>query len=875
MPEENKEKLPPQDIEAEKSLLGCLMIDPKAILKVVDFLLPRDFYQEKHRAIYETVMELFEERSGIDVLSVSSRLKEKNKLDEIGGVSYLTELVNIVPTASHIANYAKIVQQKRILRDLISAGYDIGELAQQETTDIEMLLDQAEKRIFSIAQKSLTQSFAPIKDSLEETWKRIDELSKHKGGLRGIPTGFKSLDSILSGFQKSDLIILAARPSLGKSSMAINIAQHVACEHKIPVGLFSLEMSKDQIIDRLLSSMGNVDSWKLRTGKLSDEGENNDFDRIQGAMSELSSAPIYINDTSGINTLQIRAMSRRLFADKPIGLLIIDYLQLMEHRNPNLSLVQQVTENSRSLKVLARELNVPVLVLSQLSRSVEQRTPPIPRLSDLRDSGCLTGDTLITKADTGERIPIKNLVGKKNILVHSLDKNLQIKKEKISKVFYSGKKMVYELKTRSGLTIKASGNHPFRKVDGWKKLDELKVNDYIATPNKLTITHPKNEISKNEIILIAHLLGDGCVLPRQPIHYTSSDMANIDIVAKVAMKLFKIQPRIVKQKNWWHVYLPSPYRLARGKYHPITNLYKSLGIKRVHSWKKEIPQAIFSLSQDNLALFLKHFWATDGNISRRLDKGKSPSASIYYSTTSLKMANAVKTLLIRFGIRSRISNIKKENYRICYHVVIQGKKHQLQFLQKIGCFGERGNIIPELIEHLNQIKSNTNLDIWPKDTWQYIINPIRQEKNYSQRAFSSGIGVAYSGTCLFKCGIGIGRLNRIATFLQSPVIENMVQSNIFWDKIISIKPLGVEKVYDATVPKTNNFVANEIIVHNSIEQDADVVAFISREDRYKENTDRQNIADIIIAKHRNGPVGKIELFFDEARMTFRDLETKY
>lgn len=390
---QNIDKLPPQDIEAEKSLLGCLMIDPDAILKVVDFLLPRDFYNSSHQKIYEAMVELFEKRSGIDVLSVSSRLKEKEQFDQTGGASYLTELVNCVPTASHIVHYAKIVQQKRILRDLISVGYDIVELARQETEDADTLLDQAEKRVFSIAQKSLSRAFSPIKDSLEETWKRIDELSKHKGGLRGIPTGFKSLDNVLSGLQKSDMIVLAARPSLGKSSLAINIAQHIACLHKIPVGIFSLEMSKDQIIDRLLSSMANVDSWRLRTGRLSDEGENNDFDRIQQAMSLLAESPIYIDDTPGLNILQMRAMARRLFADKPRGLLIVDYLQLMEHRNPNLGLVQQVTEHSRGLKGLARELNMPVLVVSQLSRAVEQRTPPIPRLSDLRESGGIEQDS--------------------------------------------------------------------------------------------------------------------------------------------------------------------------------------------------------------------------------------------------------------------------------------------------------------------------------------------------------------------------------------------------------------------------------------------------------------------------------------------------
>ncbi len=392
MPEELSDKLPPQNIEAEKSLLGCLMIDPEAILKVVDFLIPRDFYKRNHQSIYGTMKGLFEKREPIDVLSVSSKLKEKNQFEEIGGASYLTGLVNSVPTASHVLSYAKLVQQKRILRDLIDASHQIGTLAYQESEDVDSLLDSAEKKIFSIAQKSLTQTFTPVKETLEETFKRIDELSKHKGGLRGTPTGFKALDNILAGLQKSDLIILAARPSIGKSALATDIARHVALEKKIPVGIFSLEMSKDQVIDRLIAAQADIDLWRLRTGRLSDEGENNDFDRIRTAMGVLSEAPIFIDDAASSNVLQMRAMARRLQADKGLGLLIIDYLQLMEARNPNQTMVQQVTEISRSLKGLARELNVPVLVISQLSRAVEQRTPQIPRLSDLRESGAQEQD---------------------------------------------------------------------------------------------------------------------------------------------------------------------------------------------------------------------------------------------------------------------------------------------------------------------------------------------------------------------------------------------------------------------------------------------------------------------------------------------------
>lgn len=391
-PKISKEKLPPQNIEAEKSLLGCLMIDPEAILKVVDFLMAKDFYKDIHKKIYQTMVEIFEKREPIDSLSASSRLKEKKELEQIGGVTYLTSLVNFVPTASHVLNYAKIVQQKRILRDLIGASYEIGMMGYQEAEDVDALLDNAERRIFSIAQKSLTQRFIPVKEILEETFKRIDELSKHKGGLRGISTGFRSLDNILAGLQKSDLIILAGRPSLGKSAMALDFARHVACNYKIPVGLFSLEMSKDQIIDRLIAAQADIDLWRLRTGRLSDEGEDNDFDRIQKAMDVLSQAPIFIDDASSSNVLQMRAMARRLQADQGLGLLIIDYLQLMEPRNLNATMVQQVTENSRALKGLAKELNIPVLVLSQLSRAVEQRTPQIPRLADLRESGAIEQD---------------------------------------------------------------------------------------------------------------------------------------------------------------------------------------------------------------------------------------------------------------------------------------------------------------------------------------------------------------------------------------------------------------------------------------------------------------------------------------------------
>ncbi len=381
-------KLPPQNIEIEQSVLGALMIDKHSIAKIVDFLNAEDFYKKSHQRIYKAMQELFQKGEPIDILSVANILKEHGFLSDIGGQGYLTELINSVPNAHHIKNYAETVKKKKVLRDLIDASQVIGAMGFQESKDTDTLLDEAEKEIFRIAQGSLKQKFIPISDTLGEAYDRMDKISSNGGVTRGVPTGFKTLDDKLSGLQKSDLIILAARPSLGKTSLALNIAKNVAINAKQPVGIFSLEMSIEQVTDRIIASQAGIDLWKMRTGKLSKD----DMQKVQYALGELSGAPIYINDTPSINPMQIKAMARRLQAEHGLSLLVIDYLQLLDSTNKNIGIVQQVSEMSRSLKILARELDVPILALSQLSRAVEQRIPPIPKLSDLRESGSLEQD---------------------------------------------------------------------------------------------------------------------------------------------------------------------------------------------------------------------------------------------------------------------------------------------------------------------------------------------------------------------------------------------------------------------------------------------------------------------------------------------------
>jgi len=368
------------------------MLDKNAVVRVADILQPGDFYRPVHNQIFEAMLELYEKGEPIDLLSLTGRLEDKGKLSECGGPAYLTELVNTVPTSAHVLHYAKIVHHKKVLRDLIETAEHIARLGFNEEENLENILDEAEQKVFRISQKSLTQEFLSVKNTLEEAFERIDKLHKGEGALRGVPTGFYEADNILSGLQKSDLVILAARPSLGKTAMALDIVRHVAIKEKIPVGIFSLEMSKHDVVDRLLASEAGIDLWRLRTGRLSYEGADNDFVRLQEAGAALAESPIFIDDAASPTVMQMRTMGRRLQAEHGLGLMVVDYLQLIQPRTPSESMVQQVTEISRSLKSLARELECPVLALSQLSRAVEGRPDQVPRLADLRESGSIEQD---------------------------------------------------------------------------------------------------------------------------------------------------------------------------------------------------------------------------------------------------------------------------------------------------------------------------------------------------------------------------------------------------------------------------------------------------------------------------------------------------
>ena len=391
MPTKTSNDTQPQNLEAEASLLGSLIIDSEAIVKIADQIKASDFYDKKHERIYEAIDYLYEHHKPVDVLTLADQLKNTGYLDSIGGPSYLSELTNFVPTAAHVEQYAEIVSQKALRRRLISASQEITGLSYDESKQLTELIEAAETKLFNVSQDHVGQDVSSLESLLTDSFDRLDDLHKDKHKLRGVPTGFKDLDNILAGFQQSDLIILAARPSMGKSALALNFAHNIALKTNEPVLIFSLEMSKEQLVDRLLSMESGVDAWALRTGNLNDS----DFERIGQAMGVLSEIPIYIDDTPGITISDMRTKARREAHLHKLGLIIIDYLQLMSggtRFSSDGNRVQEISEISRGLKGLARELNVPILALSQLSRSVENRSPQVPQLADLRESGSIEQD---------------------------------------------------------------------------------------------------------------------------------------------------------------------------------------------------------------------------------------------------------------------------------------------------------------------------------------------------------------------------------------------------------------------------------------------------------------------------------------------------
>ncbi|MGJ5628963.1 replicative DNA helicase [Nostoc sp. CALU 1950] len=866
---DGSDRLPPQNIEAEEAILGGILLDPEAISRVSDRLLPEAFYISAHKDIYQAAVRLHAQGKPTDLLSVTSWLTDHEMLARIGGRNKLATLVDRTVSAVNIDALAGLVMEKYLRRQLIKAGNEIVHLGYETETELPTVLDQAEQKVFGVTQERPQSGLVHISDTLINNFQDIED--RNQGiALPGIPCGFYDLDAMTSGFQRSDLIIVAGRPSMGKTAFCLNLAHNIAASYKLPVAVFSLEMSKEQLTQRLLASEAQIESSYLRTGRLS----QTQWEPLSRAIGILSEMPIYIDDTPNITVTQMRSQARRLQAEvgTELGLIVIDYLQLMEGAGDNR--VQELSKITRQLKGLARELSVPVIALSQLSRGVEARTNKRPMLSDLRESGCLAGDSLVTLADSGLQVPIKELVDKSGFAVWALNEaTMQLEKAIVSNAFSTGVKPLFTLTTRLGRKIRATGNHKFLTIDGWKRLDELTPKQHLCLPRHLP-SPGKQTMTYAEVALLGHLIGDGCTLPRHVIQYTTREIDLAQNVAFLATEVFgdSIVPRISPERGWYQVYLSAAQHLTHRVRNPIAKWLDSLGVFGLRSYEKFVPQELFSQPQESIGCFLRHLWSTDGCIN--LIAGKKPRPIAFYASSSERLAFDVQTLLLRLGINATLRTVPQVGKgRNQYHVIITGKPDLQLFIMHIGAVGEyKLRSLQDIFQHLQNSIHNPNRDIIPKDVWKIEVVPAMQAIGFTTRILQASIGVSYCGSTLYKVNLSRERALKVGNILQSSKLVTLAKSDVYWDKIVSIEYSGEEEVFDLTVPGLHNFVANNIIVHNSIEQDADLVIMLYRDEYYSPDTPDRGIAEVIIAKHRNGPTGTAKLLFNPQFTKFQNLK---
>ncbi|WP_417911917.1 replicative DNA helicase [Candidatus Electronema sp. TJ] len=843
-------RVPPQNNEAEQSLLGTILLQDKALLKVVELLQPEDFYLDRHKVIFEAAVTLFEQQAPHDLVSVTDWLRDHNRLEKAGGSVYLTQLTEVIPFTGMLAHHAGIIRQKAILRRLIQTSSELAARCYDAQGDIDALVDRAEQAIFEVAQSRKKQGFEPMSRIVPKAFDRVTRLSERKEHVTGVATGYDELDRMTAGLQPSDLVILAARPSMGKTSLAMNIVQTAAAINKIPTAVFSLEMSAEQLALRMLCSVGKVDAQRIRTGHLFKE----DWSKLTRGTGILSEAPIYIDDTAGLTVLEMRAKARRLKSEYGLGLVVVDYLQLMQGRSGSENRNQEISEISRSLKAMAKELDVPVLALSQLNRSLESRTDKRPMMSDLRE--CVTGDTLVLLAD-GRRIPIRQLAGQAPSII-SVNLTGQIECAPSEFVWSVGKKETVRIQLASGRSLQCSQEHRLRSLMEWKEARTLQPGDRIALARSLPEPAQPIPWSEHEIILLAHLLGDGSYVNHQPLRYTTASEENSQSVTAAALAFGSSVKRQPGRGKWHQLVISG----NGNRWHPagVGKWLKELGIFGQRSHEKHLPAGVFQLPDEQLALFLRHLWATDGSIHVGKERPR-----IYFCTASERLIRDVAALLLRFGIVARIKHVTiARSPQGWFTADVSGVEQQLAFLQKIGAFGPRKEPADKAAAALAGKVGNTNVDTLPKEVFSHIREQMRL-KGITQREMARLRDTAYGGTAHYHFAPSRKTVSSYAELLDDDWLRSIAQDDLFWDQVVSVEPAGEEEVFDLTVPGNACWLADGIVSHNSgaIEQDADVIMFIYRDEVYNKSPENPNkgIAEVIVGKQRNGPTGTVKLTF--------------
>ena len=858
------ERVPPQDMSAEQSVLGSMLLNKDAIAESLALVKGHDFYRPAHESIFEAILDLFGRGEPADAITVADELTKRGDLSRVGGASYLHELVQSVPTAANASYYAEIVHERAVLRRLVEAGTRIVQMGYgQGEGDVEDIVNRAQAEVYSVAEKRGGEDYVVLSEVLEQTLTEIEAAAGRTDEMIGVPTGFLELDELTHGLHPGQMIVVAARPAVGKSTLGIDVARSAAIKHNLTTAVFSLEMSRTEITMRILSAEATIQLQDLRKGLKGQEQWN----KLARIMGKIGDAPLFIDDSPNMSLMEIRAKARRLKQQHNLKLVVIDYLQLMSSGKKVESRQQEVAEFSRALKLLAKELEVPVIAISQLNRGPEQRTDKRPQMSDLRESGCLPAETRILRADTGAEVTIGELAasGERDITVWALDDGLRYTKRTMTHAFSTGFAPVFRLTLASGKTVRATENHPFLTYAGWSPLASLRTGDRVAVPRHVPSPLLVADWEDSEVVLLAHLLGDGSFVKRQPIRYASIDEANLEAVTKAALVFGVAAARDdYAAARCTTLRLHAPFRLTHGVRNPIAAWLDELGLFGLRSHEKFVPGDVFCLPKEQIALFIRHIWATDGSVTvNKSGRG----GRIYYGSTSRRLIDDLSRLLLRFGIQTRIRSVTKGEYRRNYTLDISGVDSQRRFLQEIGVHGERGVAAERLLEIVRGLTANTNVDTVPKQVW----DDVREEmsaQGMTARQFQSALGTQYCGSALYASAPSRARLSRVAEVLDSADLELMATNDVFWDQVVSVEAEGIEEVYDATVLDCHNFVAEGIAVHNSIEQDADVVILLHRD---RSDPERDGEADVIVAKHRNGPTKDIVLAFQGHYSRFNNM----
>nr|WP_306439291.1 replicative DNA helicase [Nocardioides antri] len=860
-------RTPPQDMAAEQSVLGAMLISKDAIADVLEAVRGQDYYRPAHEAIHDAIIDLYGRGEPADMVTVAGELQRRGELQRIGGAPYLHTLAANVPIAANAGYYAEIVREKAILRRLVDAGTKIVQIGYAGEGEVDHIVDAAQAEVYGVTDRRKSEDYAPLSDIMDAVLDEIEAIENREAGIYGVPTGFADLDDLTNGLHAGQMIVVAARPAMGKSTLALDLCRAASVHNNLTSAFFSLEMTRSEITMRLLSAEARIPLNHIRNGKMSTE----EWDRLARHVAKVSAAPMFIDDSPNMTMMEIRAKARRLKQKHDLKLVVIDYLQLMTSGKKVESRQLEVSEFSRQIKLLAKELGVPIIALSQLNRGPEQRADKRPMMSDLRESGCLTADTRLMRADTNAEITLGELMasGAKDVPVWALDDRLKLVPRTLTHAFPSGTKQVFEATLASGRRVKATANHPFLTYDGWMPLGELAVGSRVGAirhvPPPLEIT-PREQ---DEIVLLAHLLGDGSFVRRQPIRYASIDEANLAAVAEAARRRFGITPKRDEHAaaRVTTLRLPAPYRLTHGRRNPIAAWLDEDGLFGLRSHEKFVPSWVFSLPKEQVGLFLRHIWSTDGCV--HLDE-KRNLGRVYYASTSRRLVDDLARLLGRYNVFTRIKRVRKNGYRDGWHLHVVGVENQLRFLDEIGVHGARGDKARLLAKQLRDVVPNTNLDTIPVDVWQDV-KGVLADQGMTHREFAAAMGTQFSGSTMWKRAPSRQRMAKVAAVLDAAEFDVLATNDVYWDSVASIEPIGEEPVYDATVLGVHNFVAEGIPLHNSIEQDADMVILLHRDDVFEKESTRPGEADLIVAKHRNGATRDIVVAFQGHYSRFVDM----